>query len=263
MKKYKYAMNYDDLLLAELYDQMEHQMEDVTLLKGLMGTGGPYRILECFSGTGRIFIPLLEAGHNLTGIELAGAMNQRAIEKIQGVDEGLLQRVNLLVEDVLTCNWGEDYDLIVIGNNALFELATSAMQEQCIAKAYQALRPGGKLFLDTSSWHQTLTEKMVGDKWVAIEGTGEEGGYGRLISEVIAIDEENQVMKIKRTWVSRTKEGKENTYEYEAFKHPATFPELESWVKGHNFHIIDIMGNYKGEKLTAESPRVIFWAEKK
>ena len=260
MENYEYAMKYDDSLLAELYDKCETEIADVDFLRNLIGKNHSYKILECFSGSGRILIPLLEDGHQLTGIEMASAMSERASNKIESLH--LLQKVELLVQDALVGNWGKDYDIVVIGNNALFELPSAEMQEKCIKLAYEALKPGGRLYIDTDNWKQLLTDEMIGDSWVALEGTMENGKYGKLTGEVIGIDADKQVMQMKRTWFTRTVEGDECSYEYIAYKHPVTFNELSKWISSYNFSSIDVYGDYVGSKYSKSSRRVIFWVEK-
>lgn len=262
MENYEYAMKYDDSLIAELYDKCETAIEDVDFLRSLIDRNYSYKILECFSGSGRILIPLLEDGHHLTGIELASAMSERARNKIENLNYNLLQKVELLVQDILVGNWGKDYDIVVIGNNALFELPSAKMQEKCIKLAYEALKPGGKLFIDTDNWKQLLTDEMIGDSWVALEGTMENGKYGKLTGEVIGIDADKQVMKIKRTWNTRTVEGDKCSYEYIAYKHPVTFNELRKWIGSYDFSSIDVYGDYVGNQYSESSRRVIFWVEK-
>jgi SAM-dependent methyltransferase len=263
MEKYEYAMNYDDALLAELYDQCETDMEDVDFLKKLIGAGHFYQILECFSGSGRILIPLLQDGHQLTGIEMANAMSERTRNKIEQINKELLCRTDLLVQDVCEGNWGKGYDIIIIGNNALFELPSAEMQERCIRLAYEALKSGGKLFIDTNNWRQRLSGEMLGDSWVALEGTVENGQYGKLTGEVIAINADKQVMEMKRTWLTRTADGKESLYEYTSYKHPVTYRELEQWINSYDFSYIHVYGDYLGNAFSQDSRRVIFWAEKK
>ena len=82
MNPYKYSSNYDDPLLAELYDQSETYTDDVDLIRRLIGNRGPFNILECFSGTGRLLVPLAYDGHKMTGIDIAASMSKRAFEKI-------------------------------------------------------------------------------------------------------------------------------------------------------------------------------------
>jgi SAM-dependent methyltransferase len=66
---HKYALDYDDVVLAELYDRHETYTNDVELIRRLIGGRGPLNILECFCGTGRIALPLAQDGHRVTGID--------------------------------------------------------------------------------------------------------------------------------------------------------------------------------------------------
>lgn len=99
--KIERSMDYDDALLAQIYDQEETQTKDVTLLRQLLQGSGPLNILECFSGTGRILIPLARDGHRITGIEIAESMNTRASSKLAALIKEIQERVTLVVGDVL------------------------------------------------------------------------------------------------------------------------------------------------------------------
>ncbi|HEY8800164.1 MAG TPA: class I SAM-dependent methyltransferase, partial [Candidatus Limnocylindrales bacterium] len=64
--------------LARLYDlDLVEDPGDLDLYLALAGrTGGP--ILELAAGTGRLAIPLAEAGHRVTAVDLDPAMLERA-----------------------------------------------------------------------------------------------------------------------------------------------------------------------------------------
>ena len=82
MEKINRSMDYDDPVLAEIYDQSETCTDDVKLLRTLLAPMKSLNILECFSGTGRILIPLAKDGHRVTGIEISDAMTTRATKKL-------------------------------------------------------------------------------------------------------------------------------------------------------------------------------------
>jgi len=67
------ATDYDDAVLAELYERRETYADDVDLIRRLIARGGPLNVLECFCGTGRIALPLAQDGHCVTGIDIAAA----------------------------------------------------------------------------------------------------------------------------------------------------------------------------------------------
>ena len=72
--------NYDTV--AELYDIYVPVTFDVDFfLKETQKTSG--KVLELMSGTGRVSIPLLEAGVNLTCVDLSAKSNAILKEKLQ------------------------------------------------------------------------------------------------------------------------------------------------------------------------------------
>lgn len=252
--------DYDRALLAEIYDQTMTHAEDVALLKSLIGHVGSLDILECFSGTGRILLPLLADGHNVTGIEIAQAMVDRARRKAESL--GLSQQLDIWVRDALIEPWGEArFDVVVIGANALFELAAEEAQQRCIELAYRALRPGGHLFIDNNNWTTPLHES-VGASWVALEGTGADGTYARQTAETIGVDEANGLIVTRRRWYVRTPAGEESWEEYDTTKRPVSGTEVGEWLVGSGFKIVAAYGDFSGTPFGEGSERAIYLARK-
>jgi SAM-dependent methyltransferase len=263
MDQYEYSANYDDPLLAELYDQSESTTEDVELLRQLITGRGSLKILECFSGTGRILLPLAQDGHTITGIELAQAMHTRARLKLSRLDKTVHQRVELRVADVLQGNWGAGYDLIIIGANSFYELPSAKAQEKCIRFAQQALKPGGFLYVDNNDYKGDWANGRFGQEQIIFEGTGADGTLGCFTMEPISFDTRNEILEVTRTWLKRTPEGTETIVQYSGKKHLVRAAEVEAWLLKHGFTILQLFGNRQGNPYTSESSRAIFWAQKK
>lgn len=252
--------NYDRQLLAEIYDQTMTQMEDVVLLRHLIGEMTGLDILECFSGTGRILLPLLADGHRVTGIEIAPAMADRARRK--AVAQELSSRLRILVCDALSEPWGDGhYDVVIVGANSLFELATQEAQQKCIALAYRALKPGGHLFIDNNNWTSPLAES-IGASWVALEGIGVDGTYCRQTATTTAVDEAAGLLMTKRTWYTRTRDGLESWEDYDTVKRPVSGAEVGEWLTGCGFKIVAACGDFSGKPFGEDSERAIYWAQK-
>jgi SAM-dependent methyltransferase len=252
--------NYDRALLAEIYDQTMTHAEDVALLRSLIGDAGSLDILECFSGTGRIMLPLLADGHNVTGIEIAQAMVDRSRNKAEPL--GLAHKFNVWVRDALSEPWGEEnYDVVVLGSNSLFELATVRAQKRCIELACQALRPSGHLFVDNNNWTSPLRESL-GASWVALEGLGTDGTFARQTAETISVDESNGLTVTRRRWYLRTPAGEESWEEYDTSKRPVSGAEVRSWLTEFGFTIERVCGDFRGTAFDEQSERAIFWARK-
>ena len=262
MKEYKYSANYDYPLLAELYDHFENFDDDIQFIRSLIKDYKTQNILELFSGTGRILMPLAEDGHLVTGIEIAKSMNDRALLKIKDLNEKVTDRITLKNQDVLDGFWGTEYDLIIIGNNGLYELPSAELQEKVIGYSYEALKSGGRLYIDCSDYKGDWGESEVGKQLVIFEGTGTDQSYGKYTAEGLMYDYDNNALHTKRTWFQRTKNG-ESYIEYLSSKHPLSAKEIEGWLNKYNFQIIGLFGSRNGEKYSKESDRTIFWAEKK
>lgn len=256
----KRSDSYDRQLLAEIYDQTMDHSDDVDLLLKLIGVEENLRILEPFSGTGRMLLPLLAAGHHVTGIEVAPAMARRARQKAAACN--LSSRLHILIRDALGHPWGDgEYDVLVLGANALFELAEQKDQEYCVRLAYQALRPGGYLFLDNNNWTSPLADS-VGSAWVALEGTAFDGTYCRQEARTTAADETKGLLFTTRTWYTRTIGGVETVDEYDTVKRPVSGKEVRGWLVEAGFSIAEAFGSFEGAPFTESSERAIFWAQK-
>lgn len=263
MEEYKYSGNYDDPVLAELYDLTETEQDDVTLLRKLIGDSGPLRILECFSGTGRILVPLLQDGHMVTGIELAPAMRARAWTKIARLDADIRSRARLRVVDALDGDWGVGYDLVIMGGNAFYELPSAELQERCVQFAQRALKPGGYLFIDNNDYKGDWGGGPFGKERVVFEGTVSDGTFARYTMKAIRFDEERQVLYVERTTYKRTPDGHEVVHKYIGKKHPVTMEEVRTWLLRHGFEVVKLFGDRQGMPYTPGSERAIFWAKRK
>ena len=129
--------------LARLYDlDLVEDPGDLDLYLALASrTGGP--ILELAAGTGRIAIPLAEAGHRVTAVDLNPAMLERARPTTAG-------RVELLEADLLGLDRTDagSYRLAILGLNSLFLLATRDAQREAIRTLARHLAPEGLAVID-------------------------------------------------------------------------------------------------------------------
>ncbi|HUV53617.1 MAG TPA: class I SAM-dependent methyltransferase [Candidatus Krumholzibacteriaceae bacterium] len=138
-----YAEYYD-------YDNVGGPMtEDIPFYLGYTEeTGGP--ILELACGTGRVMIPIAEAGFTVHGLDFSENMLQVARRKIS--EKGLWDRVTLTGGDMA------DFDLPVKGFTMAFvavrsfmHLFTQGIQLGFLRCVHRHLRPGGLLLMDLYS----------------------------------------------------------------------------------------------------------------
>lgn len=248
---------------AEWYDQHETYTDDIELIRRLIDGRGPLRVLEAFCGTGRILIPLAQDGHQITGLDRSKAMLDRARMKIDQMPEEARRRVSLIEGDVITNDWPQGFDLVILGGNCFYELATPEEQEHCIASASAALNPGGYLYLDNNHMEGELADDWrepgvrSGSVWTSPDGTRVQGSR-----ETIWFDAPLKLWKSRQRKTVTLLDGTATEHEFIVQKHPVSVLEQQEWLVSHGFLILHLYGDRAGSTYTPESGRGIFWARK-
>ncbi len=257
---------YDtDLRVAELYDQTETSVDDIALIQTLIGKRGPLRVLEPFCGTGRILIPLALAGHTLVGLDHSRAMMARAQSKVQQLPVGIQDRILLVEADVTRAEWPQGFDLVILGGNCFYELATCEEQEQCIASAAEALCPGGVVYVDNDHMegHLDPAWQRPGVQEAFPTGVCSDGTRVASSMETIWYDAPARLVRFRRRTELTLPDGEIVEKEYVQQKHPVSKGEVESWLIAHGFVVEEIYGARDGTPYTGESERAIFWARRR
>ncbi|MDR6986827.1 SAM-dependent methyltransferase [Paenarthrobacter nitroguajacolicus] len=105
-----------------------------------LAAGGP--AVEFAIGTGRVAIPLLEAGVPVSGIELSHAMIARLREKV-GED-----RIPVVQGDMSEASIGGNFTLAFLVFNTIANLLTQDEQVRCFQNAARHLGPGGRFVIE-------------------------------------------------------------------------------------------------------------------
>ncbi len=253
---------YDvDLYITEIYDQFELQREDIALLREQIGERKPLKILELFTGNGRILIPMAQDGHKIVGIDKSTTMLTSARNKIKQLPIEIQKNITLKQADVLTREWPKGFDLVILGGNCLYELAAPQEQETCIRKAQKSLKPGGFLYLDNDHMEGDLDPRWRGPKkgkafptGTCADGTKVEG-----FTEVIWQDIKNRLVRYRRTVIITTPDGKTRQKEWIEQCHAPSTGEMKGWLKKYGFVVEKLWGSRDKSTYTDKSQRAVFW----
>lgn len=96
-------------------------------------------VLELTSGTGRLSVPLIEAGIDLTCVDCSQAMLDVLAQKL--ADRGL--RAELIRADICTLTLPARFDLAILPFQSFMEIVGEARQRAALASVFACLRPGG------------------------------------------------------------------------------------------------------------------------
>lgn len=172
--------------LARLYDiDLLEDPGDLDLYLALAArTGGP--ILELGAGTGRISVPLAEAGHRVTAVDIDPAMLARARDRVRSKGSAAGARLELVEADVigLALPGAGSFKLAFIALNTLFLLATRTAQREAFATMGRHLAPGGLAVVDV--WLPDADDLARFDGRLILEYERSDPASDHLITKVAA-----------------------------------------------------------------------------
>lgn len=117
------------------------------------------RLLEVGAATGRYTLPLVEAGYDLTAVDLAPAQMQFCRAQLQ--EAGMASHGRFVVSDVRSIGLvkAECFDAILL-MGPLYHLMTREDRQRALKAAYDRLIPGGILFTTFISRYGILGDLM-------------------------------------------------------------------------------------------------------
>jgi ubiquinone/menaquinone biosynthesis C-methylase UbiE len=115
---------------------------DVAFYERVAGqTGGP--VLELACGTGRIALPLAEAGLQVTGVDRSEAMLATARRKLATASASAQQRLGLVRKDMTALDLGRRFGFVFVAFRSFQALLSIGLQSQALEAIRRHLEPTG------------------------------------------------------------------------------------------------------------------------
>lgn len=172
MKMYgKALVDYYDLLFAGLPGDVDFYMEEAKKAR-------PGRVLEIGCGTGRVLIPIAQAGVEVTGLDASPDMLCVLRRKMSALDEPVRKRVELIEDDMTCFDLSRRFSLVMIPCRAFLHLLTVEEQRQALRCIREHLADDGRLIMnvfdprldalldDTTAVQEQRTDPKTGNKVV-------------------------------------------------------------------------------------------------
>jgi SAM-dependent methyltransferase len=198
-------------------------------------------ILELGCGTGKLAIPLAEAGFSVVGLDNSPALLQFAANKSDDVRwvEGDMRRFEL----------NEKFALIMLPSNNLGHLHTPEDFRGCIGSVKRHLRPGGVFVIDVFAPNLKLLLRDADEEYVLDEYDNPEG-QGRV--RVTARSHYESTTQIMRTTTVRQVPGQPDMAGSLDLK--MYFPrELEALVQYNGLRVAARYGSHAEEAFDEQS----------
>jgi SAM-dependent methyltransferase len=145
----------DDLRIADLYDDLggpvyhlvtSHDRSEITeVLTALRGTKGP--VLELACGSGRLTLPLLLAGHRVTGVDTSDSLLGELTAQVgQLPAHRAADRLTVLREDMTTLDLDTRFAAALLGITTI-GLVPPGERPGFLRNVHRHLLPGGRFLV--------------------------------------------------------------------------------------------------------------------
>src|SRR5688572_21618322 len=137
---------WGDAELAQLYDVFPFSADLPFYLELASSVGG--EVLELCCGSGRLLLPLAQAGHRLVGLDASPHMLALTCDKLVAAGPEVAERARLVQGDLRSFELGQRFDLALIAVKSFSYLTSRSDQQLALERIVAHLRPGGRLALD-------------------------------------------------------------------------------------------------------------------
>jgi SAM-dependent methyltransferase len=246
--------------LARLYDlDLVDDPGDLDLYLALADrAGGP--ILELAVGTGRLAIPLAEAGHAVTGVDLDPAMLARARERAARTTAR--ERVTLVEADLVGLRLPDAgrFGLAFIALNSLLVLPSRSAQRAALLTLAEHLAPGGLAVVDV--WLPDAEDLSRYDGRVILEWPRLDPETGAIVTKTGSAqhDSANAIVTLTTIFEEGGQGGPTRRWLRRDRLRLVSADELRSFAEDAGLTIETIAGGYELEPLGPGSERAVLIA---
>ena len=244
--------------LARLYDwRLEDSVEDIPFYVQLAKESGA-PVLELGCGTGRVTLPIAEAGIEAVGLDLSDAMLDVARQKLSRMPEKIQERLKFVQGNMADFALERQFSLVILPANQFRELPTTKGQLSCLRCIGLHLEKRGAVVIEITSPFRSIKNCIVGRVFHRKVGYCQETGT---IVECLFRTTDVNLME---QWIEQETIYVEHLSDGGAVRHIGgsrsryIFPnELDLLLETSGFQVIDKWGGYDHSRLEDDSPYLI------
>lgn len=220
-------------------------------------------ILELCCGTGRVTLPLAQAGLQIVGVDISASLLKRFRENLESMDSKLQRPIELIEQDITQLNLAKtDFNLAICAFNSLLCIPDFADQIKALKGIARHLRQNGKLVLDIVN---PLALNFKGDSTPKAFFTRKNVRTGNSYTRfaMASAFDDNQRQQLYGWYDEIFPNGSVARKLYSLYWRPIFRFEIELMLKEAGFKIHKIEGGHRKESFSIQqSPRMFIQAIK-
>ncbi len=231
-----------------VYDALNVSLGDLAHYQKWCSSAGKGPILELCSGTGRLTLPLAEAGLDITGVDACASMLDRARDKATARNLA----PTLVEGDMRTLSLGRRFALVFIPFNSLQCIYTIEDVERVFETVAGHLLEDGLFLFDIFNPGIRFMVEMDGEPVERYRGTLDDGREV-VVFENCRYDAAGQVNRV--VWHHRI--GSEQTVSKLDMR--CFWPlEMDALLRYNGFEVIHKFGDFGEGPFQADSPKQVY-----
>ena len=239
--------------IAELYDAFVKTEYDVPFfLEQARGRGG--NILELMAGTGRLTLPLLQAGFRVTALDVSPDMLAVLTRKLR--QRGLSAEVHQL--DICTFDLGRQFEQVWIPFQAFPELTAEVNQREALKRIHSHLADDG-VFICTL--HNPPVRLKPVDGLLHLSGSQPLAEDDRLLIWLLQThDRETNLVTVQQFFEEYDSKGVMKSKRFSEMQfHLLAKSTFEALLTQTGFEVVELYGNYDCSAFDAETSPFMIW----
>jgi len=222
-------------------------------------------VVELAVGTGRVAVPLAEAGHRVTGIDLDPAMLARARTRAAAAGKGTADRIRFVQADLLTArpDGAGEFGLAILALNSILVLGGPREQGRAVAVLADLLAPGGIAVVD--AWLPAAEDLVRFDGRLSLEWLRHDPETGLDVTKLAAAwyDGANRIVTLTSIFDEASPGGPPSRWTRVDTLHLISADELRSHAEDAGLAVEVVAGDYDLSPLEPGADRAILVARQR